>query len=366
MNYTADVFLENLRKNSACPHVVIAWGEEEYYKKTIQKAFRQKAFASGEEPTEWDFQGDFALNALEEATNSMPFFGGGNWIVIEDPRFLTDKEKASSQKTGAKGKKKKMAPIQQFITLLTDMPEYSFLICLCSKLDKRQSFYKIMSQKVPIVECSPLRPYQLQPWLRQQADRYGARFTPEAMSLIMEYVSATDTAPLLFLQQEISKIALYAGERKLWQAQDVGQMFSQLPEISGFALGNAVEERKLGKVLLLLAEEKKNSGSDGFYNLTLRLVSSLRRMLQVKELMEKGARQETIASTLKMHPYAVKMAMQHSNHYSCESLQTCMVELARMTAESRKSGRTWSRLEEILVKLVSERKKNSIWYLKED
>lgn len=357
MNYTADVFLENLRKNPACPHVVIAWGEEEYYKKTIQKAFRQKAFASGEEPTEWDFQGDFALNALEEATNSMPFFGGGNWIVIEDPRLLTDKEKAGSQKTGAKGKKKKMAPIQQFITLLTDMPEYSFLICLCSKLDKRQSFYKIMSQKVPIVECSPLRPYQLQPWLRQQADRYGARFTPEAMSLIMEYVSATDTAPLLFLQQEISKIALYAGERKFWQAQDVGQMFSQLPEISGFALGNAVEERKLGKVLLLLAEEKKNSGSDGFYNLTLRLVSSLRRMLQVKELMEKGARQETIASTLKMHPYAVKMAMQHSNHYSCESLQTCMVELARMTAESRKSGRTWSHLEEILVKLVSEREK---------
>jgi hypothetical protein len=57
VNYTADVFLENLRKNPACPHVVIAWGEEEYYKKTIQKAFRQKAFASGEEPTEWDFPG---------------------------------------------------------------------------------------------------------------------------------------------------------------------------------------------------------------------------------------------------------------------------------------------------------------------
>ena len=114
-----------------------------------------------------------------------------------------------------------------------------------------------MSQKVPIVECSPLRPYQLQPWLRQQADRYGARFTPEAMSLIMEYVSATDTAPLLFLQQEISKIALYAGERKFWQAQDVGQMFSQLPEISGFALGNAVEERKLGEKFSFIGRREK-------------------------------------------------------------------------------------------------------------
>lgn len=355
MNYTADVFLENLRKNPACPHVVIVWGEEEYYKKAIQKAFRRKAFASGEEPTEWNFQGDFELSALGEAINSMPFFGGGNWIVLEDPKVLADREKAGSKKTGAKGKKKKAAPIEQFIQLLTDVPEYSFLICLCSKLDKRQTFYKTMSKQAQVVECSPLRPYQLQPWLRQQADQYGARFTPEAMSLVMEYVSATDTAPLLFLQQEIGKIALYAGERKLWQAQDVAQMFSQLPEISGFALGNAVEERKLGKVLSLLAEEKKNSGNDGFYGLTLRLVSSVRRMLQVKELMEKGARQETIASTLKMHPYAVKMAMQHSNHFSLESLQSCMVELARMTADSRKNGRTWSRLEEILVKLVAER-----------
>lgn len=352
MNYTADRFLENLRKNPECPHVVIVWGEEEYYKKAIQKAFRRKAFASGEEPTEWNFQGDFELNALGEAINSMPFFGGGNWIVIEDPRILSEKGKWGNGKAGTKGKKKKLTPVEQLIALLEDVPEYSFLLCLCPKLDKRQSFYKTLSKKVPVVECSPLRSYQLQPWLREQADQYGARFTPEAMNLIMEYVSATDTAPLLFLQQEIGKIALYAGERKLWQAQDVAQMFSQLPEISGFALGNAVEEKNLRKTLLLLAEEKKNSGNEGFYGLTLRLAASLRRMLQVKELMERGARQESIVSTLKLHPYAIKMAMQHCTHFSRESLQECLVELARMTAESRKNGRTWSRLEEILIELI--------------
>lgn len=106
MNYTADVFLENLQKNPACPHVVIVWGEEEYYKKTIQKAFRRKAFAAGEEPTEWNFQGDFELSALGEAINSMPFFGGGNWIVLEDPKILADKEKAGSKKRVQKGKRR--------------------------------------------------------------------------------------------------------------------------------------------------------------------------------------------------------------------------------------------------------------------
>ncbi|WP_415963971.1 DNA polymerase III subunit delta, partial [Acidaminococcus fermentans] len=152
--------------------------------------------------------------------------------------------------------------------------------------------------------------------------------------------------------QEIAKIALYAGERKLWQAKDVAQMFSQLPEISGFALGNAVEERKLDKVLLLLKEERKNSGSDGITGLAMRLFASLRRLLQVKEMVKQGARQDAIASTLKMHPYAVKLAMQHSNYFSEESLQNGMVQLARLTADSRQGGRTWSRLEEVLVTLV--------------
>jgi DNA polymerase-3 subunit delta len=355
VNTTADVFLENLRKNPVCPHVVIAWGEEEYFKKAIGKAFREKAFASGEEPTEWIFQRDFELEALREAINSVPFFGGQNWVVLEDPKILAEKEKTGSRRAGVKGKKKGSTSVDELIQLLTDVPDYAFVYCICGKLDKRQAFYKSMSKQAPVVECSPLRPYQLQPWLRTQADSYGARFTPEAINLIQEYVSAADPVPLLFLQQEIGKIALYAGKRKLWQADDVTQMFSQLPEISGFALGNAVEEKKLDKVLTLLQEEKKKNGSEGLSVLILRLFASLRRLLQVKEMMGKGAQQEAVASALKMHPYGVKLAMQHSHLFSVESLQTCMVRLASLAAESRQGGRTWARLEEVLIALISQR-----------
>ena len=148
---------------------------------------------------------------------------------------------------------------------------------------------------------------------------------------------------------------LYAGQRKIWQAEDVLQMFSQAPEISGFALGNAVEERNLTKVLDLLAEERKNAGSGGIVPIQLRLVSSIRKLLLVKEMMEKGARQETITAQLKMHPYAVKVTMAHCNNFSLESLQKCMVALAQTAADSRQGGRTWSRLEEILIDLVAKK-----------
>lgn len=354
MNSTADVFLENLRKNPACPHVVIAWGEEEYFKKAVGKAFREKAFASGEEPTEWFFQRDFELEALREAINSVPFFGGQNWVVLEEPRILADKEKMGSRKVGGKGKKKGPTSVEGLIQLLTDVPDYAFVYCICGKLDKRQIFYKTLSKKAPMVECSPLRSYQLQPWLRNQAAAYGARFTPGAMERIQEYAAAADPVPLLFLEQEIRKIALYAGARKLWQAEDVDQMFSQLPEISGFALGNAVEERNLDKALVLLQEERKKNG-EGLTILILRLYASLRRLLQVKELLGKGAGPETMAATLKLHPFAVKMALQHSRHFSAEALETGMIDLARLAAESRQGGRNWARLEEVLLALLSQR-----------
>ena len=174
------------------------------------------------------------------------------------------------------------------------------------------------------------------------------------MERIQEYAAAADPVPLLFLEQEIRKIALYAGARKLWQAEDVDQMFSQLPEISGFALGNAVEERNLDKALVLLQEERKKNG-EGLTILILRLYASLRRLLQVKELLGKGAGPEAMAATLKLHPFAVKMALQHSRHFSAETLESGMIDLARLAAESRQGGRTWARLEEVLLALLSQR-----------
>lgn len=356
MNETADVLLKDLaKKNSPCPHVVIAWGEEAYYKKAIQKSLRQKAFPQGEEPSEWNFQDAFDMEALREAINTPPFFGSGNWVVVDSPKVLQEKEKAGG-KTGTKSKRKKpLSAVQQFAELLSDVPEYAYVLCTCSKLDKRTAFFKQMSKNAVVAECSPVRSWQLQPWLRGRAEQYGARFTPDAMNLIMEYVSAADPVPLLFLEQEIGKIALFAGERKIWEKDDVAQMFSQLPEISGFALSNAVEEKNLDRVLHLLAEERKKPGSDGKFPLLLgTLTASVRRLIQVKELEAKGARQDKIVAALRLHPYAVKLAMQHSNHFSMESLQDCMISLADLAVQSRQRGRTWPRLEEILVRLLTE------------
>ena len=53
-----------------------------------------------------------------------------------------------------------------------------------------------------MVECKSLKSYQLKPWLDEQAALRGCRFDYEASQTIMEYLSVTDNAPLLLLEQE--------------------------------------------------------------------------------------------------------------------------------------------------------------------
>ena len=46
--------------------------------------------------------------------------------------------------------------------------------------------------------------------------------------------------------EEIEKLSVYAGERKIWTKDDIEQTFAALPEVSRFALLNAIAEKKLG------------------------------------------------------------------------------------------------------------------------
>mgnify|MGYP006992966091 CR=1 FL=1 len=105
MNTTADVFLESLRKNSACPHVVVAWGEEEYFRKAVGRAFRQRAFAPGEEPTEWSFQKDFQMELWEKPSTPCLFSAGATGWSSKIPGCLRKRHRPENghQREGKEG-----------------------------------------------------------------------------------------------------------------------------------------------------------------------------------------------------------------------------------------------------------------------
>lgn len=342
---TAEKFLKDMQQLPV-PNLIIAWGDEAYYKDSIRAWVEAKVFANVPE-TDRSVQilsQSFDLSQLSESINTYPFFSGSNFIIIKEPKVL-EKEK------GDKVSEKRKAELKDFTDILKDIPEYSYVLCLCDKVDKRQVFYKTLSQIGAMVECSSLKYYSLKPWLDEQAAKYGARFEYQATALIMEYMSVTETVPLLLLEGEIAKLSIYAGKRKIWSAADVEEIFSQLPEVSGFALGSAISARKLGKALELLDIEKKK-GSANFIPVLARVSYEVRRLCKVKEMMEKGYCKDRIVAELRMHPYAAQLTMEACKLFTLKALEDSLVALSDINVQMRSGGRQWPRLEEVLVILL--------------
>ena len=345
---TAEKFLNALAKDGELPNLIVAWGDEPYYKDAIKDAVEKNVCGDvpESERSQQVFDGVVDFSGLQEAINTYPFFSGKNLIIIKEPQIL-GKEKNSSEKA-AENKKN---DIKKFADILADIPEYTSVLCLCGKLDKRLVFYKTVSKFAAVVECSSIKSYSLKPWLDEQAAKYGAKFDYRATALIMEYMSVTETVPLLLLQGEIAKLAIYAGKRKIWTDQDVAQIFSSLPEISGFALGNAIREHKLSKVLELLSVEQKNDRNN-FIAVLARVSYEIKRLCKIKELAASGASKDAITAKLRMHPYAVQLYVQSCQHFSLNKLEKCMTDLNQINMEMRQGGRQWPLLEEKLVMLL--------------
>ena len=347
MEISSEKLLETLDKHLEIPRVVIIWGEEGYYKEKITKAVVQTTFAAVAERDKEIvvFDKELPLKELETAINSYPFFSGKNMVLIKDPKIL----KQDKQQESETRKEQQM----QLAELLSNLLDFCQIICTVPKLDKRSKFYKTLLPIAAIVESKTIKSYNLRPWLDEQAALYGCMWEYGAAELVVEYMAAADNVPLLLLANEIEKLAIYAGTRKKWTRQDVETIFSELPEVSIFALTNAIAEKKTEETLTLLALEEKRGTN--VLKVAGIVSSQIRKLWQVKELMEAGYDKTGIANELKLHPFIAQKTMMQSKFFTTASLQKCLTALAQLNMDLRKGGRRFEQLEEILVVLLHDK-----------
>lgn len=344
MEITAEKLMQQLNKGEVSERVIAVFGEEGFYRDKIASALPKAVFgdAAQEDREITSFERDTDLQELSVAINSYPFFAGKSLVVLKDEKLW-----GGGKETGEKRKQQQ----EELAKLLEDVPEHCTVLLLGEKIDKRSKLYKSLLKSAAMVECKPIKSYQLKPWLDEQASLYGGRFDYEATQTIMEYLSVTDNAPLLLLEQEINKLSIYAGERKTWTKKDVEEIFSSLPEVSRFALLNAIAEKRLGQTLELLGEERKHTNA---VLAVCGLVSfQIRRLARVKELMEARVSQSEMASELKAAPFAIKKMTEQSRRFELEDLKTALLDISQLNIEVRYGGRQFPKLEEILIRLLS-------------
>ena len=337
---------------SSLSRVVLVWGEDEFTVKQRAKEIYQHwcAELGGQDHEIIDAavnnSGEAlkALRRLREAMQTLPFFGRGKAVWFQNCNFLGDERAASAQ------------AVTGFLAeLAQEFKEFPWkdvrLLISAGKVDKRKTFYKTL-EKIGTVEGHAGLSIDDRNWSDQaeaaalrQLNALGKKISNRALSELVAGVGPQ----LRQLSNEIEKLALYVGDRAEIETGDVTAVVSRNKQARAFALGDALGDRDLPRLLRRLDEElweMRFDSQKSAIGLLYGLITKVRAMLFLKEMLREGwlgmdsdysrfkARLEGVArnelpedkrfNPLAMNPYVLFKALPQTARYSSNDLIRAM------------------------------------------
>ena len=321
--------------------------------------------------------GGDALNVigkLREALQTLPFFGGGKVVWLRDCNFLGEDRTASSA-----------AVTETLAELAEELKNFSFqnvrLLISAGKVDKRKVFYKTLD-KIGTTEVFTSWSQDDKDWAdrAQMAARDAVRKREKEISgaALGELVVRAGLNARQ-LENEIEKLCVFTGDRKKIELADVTTICAHSKTAKAFALGDALGDRDLPRLLKRLDEElwetkfdKEKSEIGVLYG----LISKVRAMLLLKEMLREGWVKETFDynqfksqlervpadqmpaekkfNPLALSPYVLYKALPQVKKYSSAELVRAMDVLLRCNQRLVSSGLDEALvLQQALVQIVS-------------
>ncbi len=302
-----------------------------------------------------------ALARLREALQTLPFFGAGKVIWLRDCNFLGDERAASAQ-----------AVTETLNDLAEELKKFDWsrnsgirLLISAGKVDKRKTFFKTLD-KIGTVETFTGWSVDDRDWAERAevAARAAVRLRQKEISeeALAELVSRVGPHPRQ-LDNEVEKLCLFAGDRKKLEVADVAAICTRNKTARAFALGDALGDRDLPRLLRRLDEELweiKSSSQKSEIGLLYGLISKVRAMLLLKEMLREGwikpemdynrfkAQLERVPADqlpadkrfnpLALNPYVLYKALPQAKKYSQSELVRAMDLLLRCNQRLVSSG----------------------------
>jgi DNA polymerase-3 subunit delta len=239
------------------------------------------------------------------------------------------------------------------------------LLISAGKVDKRKTFFKTLD-KIGTVETFSGWSVDDRDWAERAevAARAAVRLRQKEISgeAVAELVSRVGPHPRQ-LDNEIEKLCLFAGDRKQLEVADVAAICTRNKTARAFALGDALGDRDLPRLLRRLDEELweiKSSSQKSEIGLLYGLISKVRAMLLLKEMLREGwikpemdynrfkAQLERVPADqlpadkrfnpLALNPYVLYKALPQAKKYSQGELVRAMDLLLRCNQRLVSSG----------------------------
>ena len=310
-------------QNSSPRHVFLLAGEEHYYIDRALKRIFVTLFPKQQEFSDCvqQLQGDIRPDDLIGLINTIPFFHDKNVLLIQDSALFRERKKIEDGQKSAVNDK----PMDRLLQTLSAMPTFSYVIFVVNdKPDKRRKLYKIIEKYGWVLEAEPVRAWNINDWLQGKLQAMNKELDREAYAYFQGAVSMMQQISLEFLDREFDKLALFSTERLITRAA-LSRVFADLPEVSVFALLDAISERNGRRALMLLRRQL----SDGtYFTVILSLLTRhVRQLWQSKVLQEKGIRGKALAKPMELNPFIAEKLGRAANKFSETVLKKVMLDL---------------------------------------
>ena len=289
-------------------HVYLLCGDENFFIDKAREKILARLNVDRSELTIIDCDAKPELSAIINAIESMPLFATKNVVIIKNATIFSGEFKSP-----------------RLENILRDMQPKSFVIFTAKTVDKRRKLYKIIDKTGAVMEATALRPWEIDTWLDEKLNSIGKFMSREARQHFNERLGIMPEISLGQLENEFDKISLNVHGREI-TADDLRKNLSPLPEVSSFALTDAIDARKAKKAVYLLRVQAKVPAK--LFGALALLVRHVRQLIRAKFFIDKGIKGRKLGEPLEMNPYIAQKVGTNALTYPTPLLEEAFVALA--------------------------------------
>ena len=348
MNYSQ--LEERIRQGEVSP-VYLLYGEEHYIIQQLEHAIIDQLLTPDERDCNLTvLDGDPKPEELIGLLETVPFLGGKQVIVIHNTAFFRA-AKQDNAEVDESGKSDKSSG--RLLKVLADMPDYTCLVLTTiEKVDKRRKLFKQIEKCGIALEAISFKPWDtknISQWVQAQLGKRQKKIAANAMEAVLAMVGSMPRISLVFLEAELEKLSLYTGNRTIITLQDLEAVLASVPELSVFALLEAIGQKQVAKALPLL--DRQLAAGEHPAKLIGLLAREIRLLWRIKEMVAAGLPAREIGTRTGLVNYICEKKIKQSQQFGIAQLRQALLSLAQADTDFKSSQANEAVLEEIVIRL---------------
>lgn len=250
------------------------------------------------------------LDEFRAASSIAPFLSNRRLIIVKGLFSTIERREKIGPSQGDRSKRQEWKNLTEYLGTIPDATDVVFI----GGVTRRNN--PLMEKLLTVAETKKFalpRGPNLHNWIRERAQKKGARIHPRVASTLADSVGNN----LAVLDSELEKLSLYCGDREILP-KDVERIVSYTVEANVFGAIDAMLDNRPGVAFTQISRYIE-AGSHPLQLLSL-LTTQIRRLLLANELRAQGIRPAEIGQRLNISGYPLQKILQQEAKFTRRQL----------------------------------------------